>query len=744
MEIIEKPIMARPRKSRKPKKPKARKPPRRKAGKPRPEQPPRFTHWVNRLREMRQRFRPRLQGRMHVFLALGLVLVALAPWLALAVPRLRPWAWRGLALWGLPGLGWSLALLWAAARLLFPNRLPWSWPRWMGLALLPLWMQEALAPWHPLLGGQWGQAMHQWLRQGLGPWGAAVWRVLFFLLLLRWLWERPLWDVFWLLARRVRGLPWPRWREQGRTWLRRARSRWQARRPQRQTPEAAPRTREKRLPPVHAPAPPPAVKPGSRAWQLPDPKAILQEGEAAAQDQAWAEEQARKIEETLAHFGIPARVVAIEQGPTVTRFGIEPGYLETRKGRVRVRVAKIVALADDLALALAAKRLRVQAPVPGRPYLGIEVPNESPRMVPLLRVLRSPEFARLRGALPLALGEDVAGRPVVAALETMPHLLIAGATGAGKSVCLHAMLVTWLLFRTPEELRLLLVDPKRVELTAYNGIPHLLTPVVTDLEKAQGALQWAIEEMERRYKTLAQAGVRSIAEYNQTAAARGAQPLPYIVVVIDELADLMMLAPQRTEQALIRLAQLARATGIHLVVATQRPSVDVVTGLIKANFPARIAFAVASTVDSRVILDRPGAERLLGRGDMLFLPPDAAEPIRVQGSFVTSEEVQKVVAHWHMQGGPQYAASTPRPKTVPLKTLEAAAQPRDPLLEQAAAIAREEGRVSITLLQRRLGIGYTRAARLYEQLRARGLLPSSPNAQDAYNEADAEEKGETD
>ncbi len=351
----------------------------------------------------------------------------------------------------------------------------------------------------------------------------------------------------------------------------------------------------------------------------------------------------------MASFGAPAQIVEISRGPTITQFGVEPLFVESRAGRTRVRVSKIASLADDLALALAAPRIRIQAPVPGHSYVGIEVPNDEMALVALRDIVESETFQRNKTSLRFALGQDVAGHPITANLEAMPHLLIAGTTGSGKSVCVNAMLTCFLLNNTPDDLRLVLVDPKRVELTSYNGIPHLLAPVVVEIERVVGALQWITREMDKRYHDFAKIGARNIADYNGRMKVAGGKKLPFLLIVIDELADLMMIAPDETERTITRLAQLARATGIHMILATQRPSVDVVTGLIKANFPARIAFAVASGVDSRVILDQPGAERLLGRGDMLYQAPDAASPARLQGVFVSDREIQKLVEFWRAQ-----------------------------------------------------------------------------------------------
>ena len=385
------------------------------------------------------------------------------------------------------------------------------------------------------------------------------------------------------------------------------------------------------------------------AWALPSLDQILEPGLEVAHNDEYDRQRARTIEETLASFGAPVNVVEINRGPTITQFGVEPDFVETRSGRTRVRVGKIASLVDDLALALSARTIRVQAPVPGKGYVGIEVPNEEIAVVALRDVIESEAFKRLKSSLRFAIGQDVAGNAVAASLEAMPHLLIAGATGSGKSVCVNALISCLLLHNTPDDLRLVMVDPKRVELTGYNGIPHLLSPVVVEMERVVGALQWVLREMDNRYHKLAQAGTRNITEYNNNLQDPNQRKLPRLVVIVDELADLMMLAPDETERAVTRLAQLARATGIHLVIATQRPSVDVVTGLIKANVPARIAFAVASGVDSRVILDQPGAERLLGRGDMLYQAPDAPSPVRLQGVFVSDSEIHSLVDFWHTQ-----------------------------------------------------------------------------------------------
>jgi len=482
----------------------------------------------------------------------------------------------------------------------------------------------------------------------------------------------------------------------------------------------------------------PVLKPGlhveKRDWVLPPIADILDVGGEVNYDDEIDRQRARVIEETLASFGAPARVEEINRGPTITQFGVEPGFVESRSGRMRVRVSKISALADDLALALSARTIRIQAPVPGKGFVGIEVPNEEISLVALRDVIESEAFKRLKSPLRFALGQNVAGMAVAADLAGMPHLLIAGATGSGKSVCVNSLISCLLLNNTPDDLRLIMVDPKRVELTGYNGIPHLLAPVVVEMERVVAALQWVTREMDMRYRKLAEAGSRNIQDYNKKQSAHGGTKLPYLVVIIDELADLMMLAPDETERTVTRLAQLARATGIHLVIATQRPSVDVVTGLIKANFPARVAFAVASGVDSRVILDQPGAERLLGRGDMLFQAPDAPAPVRLQGVFVSDSETQRLVQYWRGFSSSEMTTQVAvggivdaLPSNLPLKQLPmwdeiTNEEETDPLMDESIDLVRRQGRASISMLQRRLRIGYTRAARLIEAMEEKGII----------------------
>jgi S-DNA-T family DNA segregation ATPase FtsK/SpoIIIE len=385
-------------------------------------------------------------------------------------------------------------------------------------------------------------------------------------------------------------------------------------------------------------------------WKLPPLGTVLNDWERVSDSDELIRQQGRLIQETLALFGVPADFEGAYKGPSVTQYLIKPGYVDRKVGsenqRIKVKVAKIAALSNDLALALAAPSVRIEAPIPGTNYVGVEVPNQASNVVGLKELMESETFVEMKGRLRIALGEDVKGTPVVSDLARMPHLLIAGATGSGKSVCINSIIACLLLTHTPESLRLLMVDPKMVELSVYNGIPHLLSPVVIEVDKAAQVLFWAVKEMERRYSLFNKANARDLTRYNAHLQKSGEKPLPTIVVVVDEMADLMMAAPEEVEKHICRLAQMARAVGIHLIIATQRPSVDVITGLIKANFPARIAFAVTSQTDSRVILDIPGAERLLGRGDMLFMAPDASKLERIQGTYLSDDEINKLVRYW--------------------------------------------------------------------------------------------------
>lgn len=451
------------------------------------------------------------------------------------------------------------------------------------------------------------------------------------------------------------------------------------------------------------------------------PLSLLTPEVTVRQDRRDIEATAGQIVKTLAEFGIPAAATGYREGPTITQFAIKPGYVEKTSpegevSRQKVRVSQISNLSRDLALALSAERLRIEAPVPGQDFVGIEVPNKEISVVRLRPILESSQFQRIRSPLALALGKDVSGNPVVADLESMPHMLISGTTGSGKSVCIAALTVCLVMNNSPQDLRLAMLDPKMVELVRFNGLPHLYHKVETDPERMLGVLQWAVAEMDRRYKVLESAHCRNIQTYNEKMQRRGRETMPRIVVMIDELADLMMSTPDQTEYSLVRLAQLARATGIHLIVATQRPSTDVVTGLIKANFPARIAFNVASAVDSRVILDSNGAESLLGRGDMLFLSPESGTPLRSQGVMVTDQEVERVVEYW------QDHSSIVEEQAPWEELLRQEVDDSDQMLEDAVSIVRKTQHASASLLQRRLRIGYPRAARLIDELEEMGVV----------------------
>ncbi len=423
---------------------------------------------------------------------------------------------------------------------------------------------------------------------------------------------------------------------------------------------------------------------------------------------------AKILEQTLENFNVKVKIINISQGPTVTRYELEPAP--------GVKVSKIVNLADDIALSLAASGVRIEAPIPGKAAIGIEVPNKVTLSVPLRDVLESDEFLKSSSRLVVALGKDIAGKAITADLGKMPHLLVAGSTGSGKSVCINTLLTSILFKASPQEVRLILIDPKVVELTSYNGLPHLLTPVVTDAKKAASALRWAVQEMERRYEMFAAGGVRDIGRYNEmidqfpTGEGSNGEKIPYIMIIIDELADLMMLSPVDVEDAIIRLAQKARASGIHMVLATQRPSVDVITGLIKANVPSRISFAVSSQIDSRTILDMAGAEKLLGKGDMLFYPIGMSKPLRVQGAFIADGEVEQLTEYIKKQvEPPEY--------TEEITTCEGSSKEEkkqnefeDELFEEAIRMIMETNQASASMLQRKFRIGYTRASRLIDTM----------------------------
>ena len=467
-----------------------------------------------------------------------------------------------------------------------------------------------------------------------------------------------------------------------------------------------------------------------RAVSLP-PLALLDEEKSYSPDQSTINMTAGLIEKTLAEFGIPAKVVGYRVGPTVTQYAVEPGYIEKTgtEDRHKIRISQISGLAKDLALALKAERLRIEAPVPGKSYVGVEVPNNKHVIVRLKPILESEAFFRVNSPLAIPLGRDVSGQPVVSDLATMPHLLIAGTTNSGKSVCIASLTTCLVMNNQPEELKLVMIDPKMVELNRFNGLPHLLGQVETDIERIMGVLRWATSEMDYRYKLLEKVHARNLDSYNVKMGRSGQATLPRIVIMIDELADLMMSAPDQTEHALVRLAQKSRAVGMHLVVATQRPSTDVVTGVIKANFPTRIAFTVASSVDSRVILDTNGAETLLGRGDMLFLHPEVGMPQRSQGVMVTDRELDRVIKWWQESKQDQAIVMEEKPLDVE------DASPweedlrnngddngEDDLINRAVEILRKDKRASASYLQRQLRIGYPRAARLIDQLEEMGIL----------------------
>lgn len=432
-------------------------------------------------------------------------------------------------------------------------------------------------------------------------------------------------------------------------------------------------------------------------------------------DRGYINHNIKKLEQTFESFGVNAKVLKVHVGPAVTKYEVHPA--------IGVKVSKIVNLSDDLALALAAKDIRIEAPIPGKSAIGIEVPNREVSLVSLREVLESPKYKQTKSKLAIGLGRDISGEPIIADLARMPHLLIAGATGSGKSVCINGIITSLLMKAKPHEVKLMMIDPKMVELNMYNGIPHLLIPVVTDPKKASQALEKAVEEMERRYELFSRTGTRNIEGYNQMIRRKSKKkkdevhPLPYIVVIVDELADLMMVAPRDVEEAITRLAQMARAAGIHLIIATQRPSVDVITGVIKANIPSRIAFSVSSQVDSRTILDMAGAEKLLGQGDMLFLPAGDSKPTRIQGAFLSDAEVERIVNFSISQQQAVYDEEMlPDDKTIERADVE------DELYHEAVQFVIERQTASVSMLQRKFRIGYTRAARLIDEMEARNIV----------------------
>ncbi len=464
---------------------------------------------------------------------------------------------------------------------------------------------------------------------------------------------------------------------------------------------------------------------GNQIWEYPSID-IFDNTPGSKADRGDVGKNARTIEQTLDSFGITARVSEINDSPSVTQYALEVA--------LGTKLAKIMSLSNDLAMALAAPggMIRVEAPIPGRALVGIEVPNRSLEVVPIRKILESDVMKNAKNKITVPLGLDVAGKPKVADISKMPHVLIAGQTGSGKSVCVNSWINSILFRASPDEVRMIMVDPKRVELTPYNGIPHLLVPVIVEPEKVISALKWAVSEMERRYKTFTEVGAKNIEAYNNLS---GFQSIPYIIIFIDELAEIMLFSPSEVEDNVCRIAQMARAVGIHLVLATQRPSVNVITGLIKANIPTRLSFAVASVTDSRVILDSPGAEKLLGRGDMLYMPPDLAKPVRVQGCYVSDKEINNLIDFLKTQktteydnqilsqpvsGGHQTARNAPSTGD----TLEE----KDPMFDEAVKLVQDSGKASSSLMQRRLKLGYARAARVLDQLEQAGIVGPSNGA----------------
>ena len=470
--------------------------------------------------------------------------------------------------------------------------------------------------------------------------------------------------------------------------------------------------------------------PPDQPWTLP-PLDLLEEGSAARSGKDEVLRNKRLIEETLAHFSIAAAVVEVSVGPVVTRYELKPAP--------GVKLSRIEALADDLALALAARSLRIEAPIPGKSVVGIEIPNMAIGIVSLRDVAESIEFRSGTSKVTVALGKDVAGSPLVTELARLPHLLVAGQTGSGKSVCISAILCSLLIQATPDEVRLVIGDLKRVDFPMFNGLPHLVVPVLNDAHQILNALYWTTSEMDRRYRLFARSSARNIAAYNEKQT--GSDRVPYVIFVIDELADLMLQAPIQVEKQITRIAQLARATGIHLVLGTQRPSVDVITGLIKANIPARIAFATASAVDSRTILDMTGAEKLLGRGDMLWLAPDSAKPVRAQGAFVSDREIDAVTRHWKQQRAPRYDLSVVQDKDRARARDDLGDEIDDDRYEEAVEIVRRAGQASVSMLQRKMTVGFARAGRLIDIMEQQGVVgpPKGPGKmRDVYGGPRAE------
>ena len=461
----------------------------------------------------------------------------------------------------------------------------------------------------------------------------------------------------------------------------------------------------------------PLTSSGNQSWVYPS-MSIFDDTPGAKADRGDVRKNAQIIEQTLDSFGITARVAEVNNSPSVTQYALEVA--------LGTKLAKILSLSNDLAMALAAPggQIRVEAPIPGRSLVGIEMPNRSLEVVPIRTILESDVMKNAKSKISVPLGLDVAGLPKVADITKMPHVLIAGQTGSGKSICINSWISTILFRSSPDEVRFIMVDPKRVELSGYNGIPHLLTPVIVEPEKVVSALKWAVNEMERRYKLFTEVGAKNIEGYNNLS---GFQSIPFIVIVIDELAEIMLFSPAEVEDNICRIAQMARAVGIHLVLATQRPSVNIITGLIKANIPTRIAFAVASMTDSRVVLDTPGAEKLLGRGDMLYIPPDLAKPVRVQGCFISDKEVNKLIDFLKTQRTGEYNDEITKvpvnsPNSSSKNIMLSDGEERDAMFDDAVKLIQETGKASASLMQRKLKLGYARAARVLDELEKAGIV----------------------
>lgn len=690
--------------------------------------------WLDRLARFNEHF-----GRF-VRDAFGVLLIAVALMTFLALGRytqgalLTPWA-DVLSLW----FGWGAYLVgfaigWSGFSLLRRNGTPLGWGRVFALELASFFALGLLAAigGNSLLraeagadGGRvgWGLVKFFWEILPLGKvWGTLL---IFILWLLAVMTGFGLWAVLerWLL--KLSGEETPVESVASHKVQKEAEAQKPARQARKKASPALPPEFRKSLRASDHQDKKPST-PQNRDERLPSLNILLAD-QNARPDERTINQTAGLIEKTLAEFGISATVIGFRVGPTVTQFAVQPGFMkkagttEEEAQQIKVRVAQIASLQKDLTLALSAERLRIEAPVPGKPYVGIEVPNTHSSVVRMRSILETDSFHKVAAPLALALGRDVSGAPLVADLSRMPHLLIAGATGSGKSVCITALAACLAMNNPPEDLRMVMIDSKMVELLRFNGLPHLYGKVETNVDRILGVLRWVVVEMEHRYRLLEGAHARDLETYNRKLSRKkeGA-PLPRIVVLIDELADLMMSAPDQTEHNLVRLAQMARATGIHLIVATQRPSTDVVTGLIKANFPARLAFAVASGVDSRVILDTTGAETLLGRGDLLFLNPEVGNLLRAQGVMITDMEIERLISHW--QKSVDETDDTP-----PWEKLltEPDENEDEGLIEQAVSIVRSGQRASASLLQRRLRIGYPRAARLLDQLEEMGVVGPS-------------------